>query len=872
MKKITLILLATLLASLTYGQVWHDDADIMKQRKKSTINNFYDIQRNFNKYWDGKNVKKGYYYTDDQKKKASGWKQFKRWEWFWETRVDFLTGDFPQTNILMEQQNYTNINSNKADQSNWVSLGPSSSRGGYAGVGRINCITFHPTNNDIIWVGAPSGGLWKTKNGGESWTVLTDNLPIIGVSDIVLANDYTTSNTIFLSTGDRDARDNYSIGVLKSTDDGVTWNSTGLSYNLADGVILTKLLGYPQNTNILYASSNQGIKKSTDGGGSWTTITQGYFYDMEFKPTCEDAVIYAVRNNNGAREIIKTSDAGANWHVVYTFSSKIRRIELAVSKADKAVVYALAANDLGGLEGVYKSTNSGESFSKIYDGLVEGNNLLNWSKEQNDLETGGQGWYDLTLAVAPDNSNVLYLGGINTWKSTDGGVSWSLASHWHAHGFTVEAVHADKHSMAYQSNNVFFEGNDGGLYRTTDGGASWVDLTNGMVISQMYKLGVSQSVSGEVVTGLQDNGTKLCQQEYWTDVKGGDGMECIIDYSDVNTQYATYANGQIDRTTNHWVNKVNISANIPGGVKGAWVTPYVLNPLNPKVIYVGYADVWRSNDQGDSWTKISDVNLSQRKIRAMEVANSDTNVIYITDHRSFYKTTNGGEPWINLTANLPSSSNALTSIEVDHRDANHIWISFGGFDNINVYESRDGGVTWTNISEGLPNVPVNSVIHNTMSANMQLYAATDLGVYFKDGDKTWEVFSNNLPNVTVSELEIYYDYNNKPNSILYASTYGRGLWKSNLASFKSNSIDNKFLDKIGIKIYPNPSDGKFVVENTGASIVSKITVYNVSGEMIYQENIKNLVNTINLGEVSKGFYFIEFIVDGKNISSKILIE
>ncbi|MCG8410609.1 MAG: T9SS type A sorting domain-containing protein [Bacteroidales bacterium] len=876
MRKTVLFLVIALFANLAYTQVWHDDADISRRNRKKTTNNFYEIQRNFNGFWEGQNIDRGFRYVDGAKKKAVGWKQFKRWEWFWETRVDFLTGDFPQTNIWLEQLNYTNINSEEADQSNWVSLGPSSSAGGYAGIGRINCITFHPTNNNIIWTGAPSGGLWKTTDGGTSWQILTDNLPILGVSDIILADDYTTSNTIYIATGDRDGRDNYSVGVLKSTDDGVSWRSTGLSYNLGDGAIITRLLGYPGNTDILYACLNGILTKSTDAASSWTVLAQGYFYDMEFKPNCEDTVLYAARRNlsNLNIELIKTSDAGSNWRVVHTFSSSTRRVELAVSEADSTFVYALAANNLGGLEGVYKSTNSGESFSQVYDGSVVGNNLLNWYSGPNDSETGGQGWYDLTLAVAPNNPNVLYLGGINTWKSTDGGTSWTLTSHWHAQGMSIPAVHADKHSMVYQSADVFFEGNDGGIYKTTDGGATWIDLTNEMVISQMYKLGVSQIVADEVITGLQDNGSKLHSGTTWTDVKSGDGMECIIDYSDINTQYATYVYGQIDRTTDHWTSQTNITENIPGNLKGAWVTPYFLNPLNPNILYVGYADVWRSNNKGDSWTKISDVNLSQRKIRAMRIAPSDTSVIYITDHSYFYKTSDGGATWTNLTANLPSTSNALTSIEVAYNNPDHIWISFGGFDNINAYESTDGGTTWTNISEGLPNVPANSIIHNSMTVDgdIQLYMGTDLGVFFKEGDRPWEEFRNNLPNVTVSEVEIYYDSTDNQNSKIYACTYGRGLWKSNLASFTQTSIDDEFLAKVGISIYPNPSKGKFFIENTGESIVSKVAVYDVSGKKVYESNLEKSIYTVDLTHVAKGVYVIKLIIDDKKVSSKILIK
>lgn len=811
MRLFILILTIVFLPLVSSPQSWVENFYSTSESKNTQ--NFYEMQRQFNEYWKDYDIDKGYYYVNGVKRKAGGWKQFKRWEWYWETRINRETGSFPQVNILENHRDFYKNTKSETDESNWVEMGPYSSDGGYAGIGRINCVAFHPSDPNTFFVGAPSGGLWRTTNGGQSWEVLTDELPVIGVSEVIVPNDYDLSNTLYIATGDRDAGDNYSIGVLKSTDDGVTWDQTGLSFNVSDGARVTRLLVHPSEQNIFYAATNGGIYKSTDATDNWEKIIEnGVFFDLEFKHNCEDTVLFAASADYwGESKIYKTKDAGATWDAVFSFPNTVYRVELDVAQSDSTIVYALASTREGGMDGIYKSIDSGNTFIKIYDGLIPGNNLLNWF--DNSQDEGGQGWYDLTLSVSPINANTLYLGGVNSWKSIDGGYNWSITNHWYGANGTP-AVHADKHYMEFQNSQTFFEANDGGIYLTNNGGDTWIDLSNDMVISQMYKLGVSQTVKDEVITGLQDNGSKLITEGAWYDVKGGDGMECIIDYEDVNIQYATYVNGQIDRTTDRWstyYNTVDISANIPGGPNGAWVTPYLIDPNNNSTIYVGYADVWKSNDRGNSWTKISSLNLSN-KIRSIAIASANSDVIYLTDHNNFYKTTDGGQTWINLTSKLPPTSNAITYITVDELFPDKVWLTFGGYNNQKVFESTDGGDTWVNISQGLPEVPANTIIQNKISKTQQLYAGTDMGVFIKNGDADWSLFSKNLPSVIVSELEIHYD-NDQPNeSVLYASTYGRGLWKSNLASFSVPEI--KIVDFEGPFTVSNDSTARLDINFT----------------------------------------------------------
>ena len=223
MKKIYLLTIFLLFINILKAQHW---TDLLTSNDPT----FFEIQDAFNKYWDPYDVINGRYIENGIEKKAYGWKQFKRWEWYWELRVD-VNGLFPKSDInYTEWQNYleNSDNLNNSSSSNWVYSGSNSSVGGYAGVGRLNCIAFHPTNANIFWVGSPAGGLWKTNDGGQTWSTNTDDLPVLGISDIAIDN--SNPNIIYIATGDGDrsfclsngAGDTKSIGVLKSIDGGIT--------------------------------------------------------------------------------------------------------------------------------------------------------------------------------------------------------------------------------------------------------------------------------------------------------------------------------------------------------------------------------------------------------------------------------------------------------------------------------------------------------------------------------------------------------------------------------------------------------------------------------------------------------------------------
>ncbi|MFC2107223.1 PKD domain-containing protein [Bacteroidota bacterium] len=786
MKRFSLFIILIFISWISFSQEWINS--LPQDKLQDGTLTFFEIQNAFNEYWEPYDVKNGYYILDGEEVKAPYWKQFRRWEWYWEPRVNPVTGEFPDMKVY--DHYYQSQADNRSLAGNWISSGPNISTGGYAGLGRLNCVSFVPGSPQEYYAGAASGGIWKTFDDGVNWTVLNDTVPVIGVSDILVVDPVTGPDILYIATGDRDrgslwslggqqSNDNNSIGVLKSIDGGASWQTTGLSFPVSSKVRLNRLLMVPNSAyQIIYAATTQGLYKTLNAGVSWSLLTTTAFIDLEFHPTNATTLYGSTQGN--PTSIYLSVDAGNTWNFIT--SNTGARTELATSPNIPNYVYALVAATNGGLQGVYQSIDNGATYNMVFNG--SSSNLLGWSCSGGG--TGGQGSYDLCIAADPNNANVVYIGGVNTWKSSDGGTTFNIVNHWTGCGppSNAQNVHADKHFLAFQNNtSTLFECNDGGLYKTSDGGVNWSHLSSGMAISQIYRMGIGQTNPDEIIIGLQDNGSKAKLNGNWTDIIGGDGFECIIDYTDENIQYGTLYYGDIYKTTNYWTSSTQITTSLPGS--GWWCTPYLMDPVNSQTLYVGYSDVWKTTDGGSSWNQIS-LQGSTTDFRSMAISASNTNYIYAATLDDIYRTINGGgatQAWSNITSNLPVSSSNITYVSVKSDAPDHIWVSMGGYNTHGVYESTNGGSSWSNISAGLPQMPVMCVIQNTQyTAGIELYAATDIGVYAKRDGANWFLFSSGLPNVVVTELEIYYYAGNPANSKLYAATFGRGVWESNLYS------------------------------------------------------------------------------------------
>lgn len=768
--------------------------------------NFYEARDAFERYWAGKEYER-----------SKGYKQFKRWEWFMEQRC-FPTGVRPRPDAVMRamQEAPEMFSSNAMMNGAWQYIGNTSIPANGGGAGRVNSVRNQPGSSSIFYACAPGGGLWKTTNGGTSWSLMnTDYLAAIGISDVAI--DPNNPNILYIATGDGNAADTYSIGVWKSTDGGTTWFATGLNWQVTQTRTTTRLLIHPTNGNILHCATSNGIWRTTDGGTNWTQSQAGDFKEIKYKPG-DTNTIYACGST-----FWRSTNAGVNWTQVTSGlpSVGVSRLAIAVSANNPNYVYVLAGNNSNyGLTGVYRSADSGVSFTQRHTASP---NLLGWDASGSDA--GGQAWYDLQIECDPANAEVVFTGGVNVWRSVNGGTNFSCVGHWYGQN-GLPYVHADIHSLFWlPGTTTLMVGCDGGVFTTNNSGASFSDLSSNLQISQQYRLGLSASNSNLILTGWQDNGTNLKNNLAWSQVIGGDGMECAIHPTNPSIMYGELYYGAIRRSTNGGLSFSQIvsSGGTAGTVNesGAWVTPYVLG-TNPAHMFVGKSRVYRSLDGGTSWTALGAIGSGN--VNSLAVAPSNNNVIYASKSSTLYRSTDG----MNFTTLTGLPALFISYITVHPTDPNRLWVTLSGFTSgQKVYTSTDGGTSWTNFSGNLPNLPANCIVYQNGS-NDGIYVGMEAGVYYRDNTLTnWIPYNNGFPNVEVDELEIHYGTNR-----LVAATYGRGLWSAPLYTLPTRDISVSITAPSGSACNAIVSP-QLLLTNAGLNTITSLSIdYQVVGQAL----------------------------------------
>ena len=769
LEMIILIIIPGLFSTELMGQRLNNDL------AKEENSNFFKIRSQVYESW-----------NDIPESEIKGFKQFKRWEYFWQQRT-YPSGNFPEgIQLLKSYQAYENSSKDNLNflSVKWTPLGPFSepkAATGQQGIGRVNAVRFNPLNQNELWAASASGGIWKSSDGGDSWgTFPFTQFLSLGVTDIGIAP--SNPNIIYASTGDMfgstSNRNFYSIGVIKTTDGGANWNITSLNHELAEKVLFGRVLVHPNNPKLVYVASSKGIFKSIDGGNTWKISEKFvHFMDMEFKPQNPDVIYASSFSNSGSTGVYVSNDAGETWNRTLMVSNGVR-IAIATTQANPEKLYALAANtSTFGFNSLQVSEDSGQTWT-IKSSVESNVNILGWYTGNPGSDTKGQGFYDLCIAASPENENEIFTGGINIWKSVNGGETFVKVTNWFPQQ-GMPYVHADQHDLIFAPDGkTLYAGNDGGIVSTSNKGGSWITKSNGMNISQYYRIGVSQSQSDVVIAGAQDNGSSLFKSNNWAKVYNSDGMECIIDSENSQRMYASIYNGSLHRSNDGGANFSSILSTSITKESGAWVTPYVLNPQNQRSIYAGYTNVWKSENYGNkgSWVKISQINPSST-LQSLAVAPSDSNVIYTASVNQLFATYDGGKSW----AMIHTSGTYITYIAVDPKNPRRVWVSKSGFnENEKVLEIIDSTVV-RNLSGNLPNVPVNTIVVQDDSPD-RLYIGTDIGVFVSDYNSAyWEKYGSDMPNVIVNELEIH-----KGENKLYASTYGRGLWSAPLINCTAN--------------------------------------------------------------------------------------
>ena len=768
------------------------------------------------------------YFADKDKGEGSGYPEFKQWEHY---NANRLSSDGKVVNV--RQRNFETFyydgyglpGANKRSPGgDWESVGPDGyspvANGDTGGVGRINCVTLDPDNSNIIYIGSPSGGLWRSVDGGSSWSALTDGIPRIGVSGIAIdPTSPQNDRTIYILTGDKDGDDNPSVGVLKSPDNGETWYSTALA-----GEILGKphkIIHHPSNNNTVYVAAGNGLFRTTDGGLEWFhEITNEYVYDIEFKPGPGNAnIMYA----STAIDIYRSENGGANWVEEFTHPGATR-IELAVTPANPDYVYALCGGNpgLAQFNGLYRSTDSGLNYSL----QSSSPNILGY--QVNGGGTNDYSLNSLAIAVSAADAENVVVGSRNCWRSTNGGATWSITSYWDEGeildmNVTQSYVHSYVHDLKIDGNtNTLYCASSGGVYSSTTyagpiGSVSWSNMSNGLRITQIQRLGTGMAGAGlspKIAYGAWDTGYNVmdpdnpADNEHWEE-QGGNGFETAVGQGDLI--FGTSANG----VTIHVLDYIDPLKNIHPITRpdhtdnGAWLTPFVVVPqagLNKLVI--GYNNIWKrenihqGNLGGGGWTQISynndDLDPVNENIMHLAVAPSNDLYIYAAKGNQMYRTINEGfDNWSNITNKLPTAAGATLPYFVVHpTDPNTVYTVIGGYNaGDKVYWTANGGASWSNISGSLPNVPVNCIVYDADSNNNGLYVGMDIGVFYRDDDTgDWIPFYHNMPNVEVTELEIN-------NGKLYAATNGRGIWQTDLYGRECLTTVDITEDQGGFKHY-----------------------------------------------------------------------
>lgn len=718
--------------------------------------------------------------------------QFKRWEEFMAMHLDeqgriFNYNAKNQEEIEKMQQTLRDA---PIETPNWTPIGPLSyfnAENYQGGIGRVNCIAFHPSDPDIIWAGTPSGGLWKTVDHGNSWIPLTDSYNAgIGVSGIAVNPE--NPDVIYILTGDGDGLNRSSIGVLKTTNGGITWNKTALSFAAKHYVQAYKLLMHPQHPDIMLVATSDGVYKTTDGFVTKKRkLNDKQVYDIEFNPENPEIVYLATDGN-----FYRSTNTGDSWNNITAKTTDGLpdplpniRIAIAVSPDAPDRVVAAYADDKKFI-GLYVSDNKGKSFTQhtvntdfnIMGSFVDG------------AGTKTQAFYDFTLLSLPYQANTLILGGINLWKSTDEGATWFAIADGYSQNNPGDApyVHPDQHALEINPlNNEIYVGCDGGIYLTADTGKTWQNRTAGMAITQMYHATAIDPANSTIYYGAQDNGGNALPVNSTTahTVLGGDGG--VTAFKDGKVFFANNYGGLYRGNSSDITTATSLVKITPPGVNGPQFShaliyhPFVVDPVTPNTIWAAYDSILKSSDNGDHWQRMY---TSSDEITRLAISSSNPQAMfYYIPPADLERLT---DDFVFMDAGLPFSSGISISdiclADSSSLSDHYVWVSFGGYaGNKKVYRTNNTGTTWINYSDGLPNVPVNCLAYMPKSKVHLTFAGTDIGVYYRDTTmESWLPFNTGMPYVSVTDLDV-----DTANHLLIAATFGRGLWKAQLSCTSS---------------------------------------------------------------------------------------
>ncbi|MEM7200153.1 MAG: hypothetical protein AAF628_07800 [Planctomycetota bacterium] len=670
-------------------------------------------------------------------------------------------------------------------QLSWTWMGP-----GNIG-GRLRGVLIHPTRPSTMWVGAAGGGVWQTVDAGARWDAVSDFPAALGIG--CMAMDPTDPDRLYVGTGEGffDTPPGSSIlaalrgaGIFASSDGGATWNQLP---STASWAFTNRLAIDPTDPRVLLAATGTGIFRSDDGGGSWQRTTTMDTMDVRFHPTDSSRAVAGT----GTGMAQYSSDGGRSWNLA-TGWSRADRVEVRYWRGNPNTVFAAVSNS--GRIRVYRSDNGGQQY-----GLrTLGSGVSTYSR------------YNSVLWVDPTDDRRLLVGGIRSHRSLDGGANFQQISTGGYYDYHVFVEHPGYNGS---SNRTVFSGSDGGIHRLPDmaaGSAVWQGLNNNLGVNQFYGAAINP-ISGVVFGGTQDQGTLLYNggTENWTRPVFGDGGFAATDPTDARYFYGESQNMNMFRSSNGGRSTTSIS----GGIRESspnFIAPFVLDPGNPRRMFAGGAQLWRTNNcktGTPSWRSIKPAiscspaaasppggpshfasdppcNISAIGVGSM----AEGSVVWVGHNNGeIWVTPNGllaSPAWTRVDAAVPDRW--IGRIVPDPRDPTRAYVGLMGYSSDNVWLTEDSGQTWRSISGTgalqLPDAPVPGLaVHRTVPG--VLFAGTDLGVFCSlDDGGSWQVVPGGPFNVPVEEL-VWRD-----DRTLMAVTHGRGIYVADLLGAAATNV------------------------------------------------------------------------------------
>lgn len=673
-----------------------------------------------------------------------------------------------------------------ADLRRWSLVGPTNIGG------RITDMAVDPTDPDRIFAAAADGGLLRSLDGGDSWEPLLDKAPTLAAGSVAI--DPGDPEVIWLGTGEVNPGGGSAtfpgLGVFRSSDGGEHWEARGLAATRHIGRIVVD----PSNSKRVFVAAmgalygtnpERGVYRTSNAGETWEQVlavndSTGCI-DISIDPRDPDNLLAAtwerIRRPESRRfgglgcGVWRSQDGGDTWERLANglpkASKSIGRIGVAHAPSDPAVAYVIYADEIGYFDGVYRTANGGDSWTRVND----------WALE---FVYSSYGWWFGNIRVAPDDPDRVFVLGFDLYRSIDGGDSWSNVG-WD--------VHVDHHAMAFSPTDPDWVvlGNDGGIYTSGNGGSSW-EHRRDQPVTQFYTCEIDPSAPHRFYGGTQDNGTLRTYDggvDQWASILGGDGFYVRVDPSDNRYVYAEYQWGGLNRSSNGGWDFDHISP-VKQNDRVNWNAPFILDHQDPSTIYFGANRIYRSTNRGSSWRSISDDltqgpgsgNLTYGTVTSLDVSPRDSDYIYVgTDDGNVALSRDRGSSWKQVGGDLPERW--VTRVSAHPGDPETFFVALSGFkwdENIShLYRTENGGSRWDSIGEGLPDASVNDILVDPMDWRV-LYVATDVGVFTSTNHgRSWRTLGRGLPRGVVMDLAL-----DSGSRTLAAATFGRSMWALDL--------------------------------------------------------------------------------------------